>query len=81
MKIAGEEHPNVAWCYNNIGAIYGIQGEYGKALEYFQKSLAIWLKVFAEGHPEVADSYKEIAYALRALKIEEEAFEKMRQSV
>ena len=40
------------------------QGKYAKALEYGQKALAIRLNLHGEQHPDVADSYRNIADAL-----------------
>ena len=42
--------------YNNIGA----KGEYDKALEHYQKALAIQLKKLGPEHPSVATSYNNI---------------------
>jgi tetratricopeptide (TPR) repeat protein len=56
-KVFGLEHLDVATTYNNIGAIYSDQGEYAKALEYLDKSLAIEEKVLGLEHPEVAITY------------------------
>ena len=56
----GENHPEVATCYNNIGSIFDSKGDYAKALGYYKKALSIRLSVFGENHPEVADSYNNI---------------------
>jgi tetratricopeptide (TPR) repeat protein len=34
-------HPDYATSLNNIGNVYGIKGDYDKALEYFFQSLEI----------------------------------------
>ena len=56
----GENHPNVAMSYNNIGRIYDSQGNHSKALAYYTKSLEIRLSIFGENHPDVAMSYNNI---------------------
>ncbi len=37
----GENHLDVATCYNNIGQVYDSIGEYDQALDYYQKALKI----------------------------------------
>ena len=54
------ESGETATSYNNIGLVYDNQGNYAKALEYYEKSLAIDLKVFGENHPDTAMSYNNI---------------------
>jgi len=81
LKIFGDEHPDFATSYKGLGEVCYKSGEFGKALDYFQKCLAIHQKVFGEMHPNVADAYNDIANTLRGLKREDEAFEKIRQSV
>ena len=49
IKVLGEEHPDVATSYNNIGLVLGAQGKYDEALVYCQKDLKISLKVLSEG--------------------------------
>ena len=53
----GEEHPDVAASYDNMGKAYHGQGSYDRALTFYEKSLAIRLKVVGECHPDVATSY------------------------
>lgn len=57
----GDKHPDVATSYNNIGLVYGNQGNYSQAWEYYNKALEILLVVFGEQHPNVATSYANIA--------------------
>ena len=40
-KKLGEEHPDTASSYNNIGCTYDKMGDYKKALEYHELSLKI----------------------------------------
>ncbi len=47
----GKDHPDTAITYNNIALVYHAQGEYGKALEWFQKALEISEKMLGKEHP------------------------------
>ena len=60
LSVFGENHPYVATTYNNIGFIYYSQGDYVKALEYYNKALSIRLFVFGENHSYVATCYSNI---------------------
>ena len=51
----------LANCYNNIATVYGKQGKYDQALEYYQKALKIRLKKLGANHPDVATCYNNIA--------------------
>ena len=53
-EILGENHPDVAECYNNIGNIYNVIGEYDKSLKYYQKGAASCLYDFND----TVDIYK-----------------------
>ena len=50
----GENHPDVATIYNNIGITYNSQREYFKALEMHKKALKIRIELYGENHPDVA---------------------------
>jgi tetratricopeptide (TPR) repeat protein len=55
-KFLGEEHPNIATSYSNLGLAYGDKGEYDKAISYYEKSL---------GHrPEVSGREEHLNIAL-----------------
>jgi tetratricopeptide (TPR) repeat protein len=43
--------------YHNIGVSYGNLGDQKQSIDYFQKSLASWIKLFGENHVNVAESY------------------------
>ena len=58
--VYGENHPNVASSFNNIGFVYANQGNYSKALEYYEKALNMRLSIYGEQHPDVADSYENL---------------------
>ncbi len=74
MELAAEEaKPAPSWVQlsylqNELGRALYYAGLYDKALEYFQKSLAIWLKQLGPEHPSVATSYSNMAYAYKAKK-------------
>ena len=51
-----------------MGSALDNAGLYDKALEHFQKSLAIKLKQLGPEHPSVATSYHEMAYVHKAKK-------------
>ncbi len=56
----GDNHPDTAISYNNIGSIYSSLGNYNSALEYYTKTLAIQKRIFGEDHPDTAMSYNNI---------------------
>ena len=51
----------MAKSYGGIGNVYNSQGQYERALEYYQKSLEIRIRVFGSDHPDVAVSYENLA--------------------
>lgn len=53
----GEKSPDVATCYNNIGAVYSSLWNSIKAFRYHIKSLQILLSFYGEKHPDVATCY------------------------
>ena len=59
-KELGENHPNVASCYNNIGLMESYLGDYSSALNNLKNSLAIDMKFFGENHPKVASIYSNL---------------------
>lgn len=56
-KELGEENPDMAATYNNIGYVYKCLGNYPKSLDFYGKSLVIRSKVLGEKHPDTAMSY------------------------
>ena len=46
----GENHPDVAQSYNNIGIVYQAKGDSRKAKEYRTKSHAVKLNTLGENH-------------------------------
>ena len=76
----GGEHPDVATSCNNIGLTWNKKGEYDKALECFEKCLAIRLKTLGGEHPHVATSYYHIGKCYDALTRKELALDYFVQS-
>ena len=52
--------------YNLFGVQYSFIAEYDKAIEYYEKSLAIKLKVHGNQHPDTADTYNNLGMVWRA---------------
>ena len=67
-ELYGAEHENTATSYNNIGAVYDDQGDYGKALEYYQKVSEIFEKVLGTEHSDTAGSYNNIGGVFYQMK-------------
>lgn len=57
------EHPTTADALHNIGMVHYLQGDYDKALAYYQQGLQIRRKVFGEKHSSVANSYNNMGSA------------------
>jgi tetratricopeptide (TPR) repeat protein len=49
-----------AFYYNNLGYIKCNQGDYKKAIEYYEKGLEILQKILRPNHPDLATSYNNI---------------------
>ncbi|CAF1582497.1 unnamed protein product, partial [Adineta steineri] len=50
----------LAWCYNNLGAIYEDKKEYDKARDYLNKALNIKLKYLPRKHPCLSNTYNNL---------------------
>ena len=48
INVHGEKHPDVALCYDNIGAVYKELGDNEKSIESYENALAVWIKVHGE---------------------------------
>ena len=57
----GSEKKNTARLFNNIAGVYCTQGNYEKALEYYEKALAIREKVLGKEHSSTATTYNNMA--------------------
>ena len=66
-KTLGEEHPDTASSYENIGNIYDAKGDYDKGYEYHIQALNIRKKVLGEEHPDMAHSLNNIGAACHAM--------------
>lgn len=60
LPILGEEHPDIATVYSDIGVASDIMGDHEKALTMHKKALGIREKVLGMEHPDTATSYNEI---------------------
>ena len=60
-------HPHIATNLNNIGSIYQSKGEYGKSLEYYEKSLKIREIVYQNfpNHPDIVSNLNNIGSVYR----------------
>ena len=59
----GQNHPNVAIEYNNLGEAWKFKGEYDKAIDFYQKALNIFTNTFGQNHPNVAIEYNNLGEA------------------
>ncbi len=60
----GEEHPDTARAYNNLGLNLDYQGKSAEAMPPLQKALATWRKVLGEDHPDTATACNNLALSL-----------------
>ncbi|MEH1910797.1 FxSxx-COOH system tetratricopeptide repeat protein [Nostoc sp.] len=61
----GEEHPYVAYSYNNLALLYESQGRYSEAEPLLKKALELSQRLLGEEHPDVAISYNNLAELYR----------------
>ena len=66
-SVLGNEHPDIATSFNNIGEVYMEQGDSNKALVYYFKALSIKKKVLGINHPEIANTLNNIGLAYKKL--------------
>ncbi len=64
-KIFGENHPEVAASYNNIGLIYGTEFP-DQAQKFYRNALTIYKDVYGETHPKIANTYNNLAIIFQA---------------
>lgn len=58
IKTLGENHPDVAGSYTDLGFAYCNRLEYDRAVDCYQKALEINIKTLGPVHPELAELYK-----------------------
>ena len=101
LTTVGENHPDVATTYNNMGDLHknkrefekaldchkkalelrlkspedNEQDDFGSALEYYNKSLAIMVSKYGENRLDVADTYENMAVAYLAMQLLDKAME------
>ena len=51
LKVFGDQHPNVAIDYNNLGLAYSALSDANKAIEYLEKSLEVLITIYGKDHP------------------------------
>lgn len=66
-KVLGQEHPDTATAYNNIGGVYYAMGDYPQALIYYQQALTICEKVLGKEHIDTATPYNNIGGIYHAI--------------
>ena len=60
-RVLGPDSPDVATLYNNVGAVYMVQGKYEEALASLHKCLIIRIRVLGQVHPHTTASKRAIA--------------------
>ena len=60
IKAYGDNHPDAAASYNNLGIVYIDLGNKSFALKYHEKALQIKNKIYGDNHPDVAGSYNNL---------------------
>ena len=56
----GPEHPSTATTYNNIARVFRAQGDYAKALMYYEKALAVRKAKLGEAHPYTQNTQRSV---------------------
>ena len=51
----------MAESYNSIGCIYDAQGQYDRALEFYEKAMHIWKRIYGDDHLNLAASFNNLA--------------------
>jgi tetratricopeptide (TPR) repeat protein/CHAT domain-containing protein len=60
VRLLGEKHPDTAESYNNLGELYRVIGDYGKAEPLYQTALEISKEVLGEKHADTATNYSNL---------------------
>jgi len=72
---------NISVLLNNLGSTYSYLGDANKAIEHYEKSLEINLKVFGDQHPNVAIDYNNLGLAYSDLGDANKAIEYLEKSL
>jgi tetratricopeptide (TPR) repeat protein len=60
----GRDHPVVSGSLHNLGIAYANMGDYRKAIEYYEKTLAMLERVFpGRDHPRIVSVLRNLANA------------------
>lgn len=81
LKIFGDNHPQVAYSYNDIGHILKQQDQYEEAMEYYQKALAIQRDAFGNKDHRVADCYHNIGTVHHVLAQYDQAMKEYKKAL
>ena len=55
--MVNSQHPDTAASYGSLGNVYHAQGDYARAIEFYERSLKIELAIHGEQHPDTSSSY------------------------
>ena len=75
LIILGENDPDTAESFNDVGLVYGDLGYHYKALEYTERALEIFLATFGEDNSDVAATYNNVGHFYGALGDHRKALE------
>jgi tetratricopeptide (TPR) repeat protein len=65
-KVHGEDHPDTAMCYNNLGMVAQEIEDNNDAAHMHEKALSIREKVLGTNHPDTAQSYNNLGLAMHS---------------
>ena len=66
-KVLGPKHPDTVIVYSNIAGVYRTQGNYEKALEYYEKALKILDEKLGPEHPNTKSARRNLEITKKAL--------------
>ncbi|WP_082994970.1 CHAT domain-containing protein [Aquimarina megaterium] len=81
LKMFGDDHPQVAYSYNDIGHILKQQDQYEEAMEYYQKALTIQRDAFGDKDHRVADCYHNIGTVHHVLAQYDQAMKEYKKAL
>ena len=76
----GENNPDVARTFNNMAIVYYQRRDTDKALEFYNKYLAIKRQCFGEQHPSIADTFYNLQLLYKSMGNLEQAAEYTRKA-